>query len=639
MTGSDIAIRFEVLKMNKEKPFSESWDPPGIPSGVPGGFFVYNALDDQELLFADRNVIELFGCGSMEEFRAYTGNSFRGMVHPEDLSHVENAILVQTFNTNRRHDYVRYRIVPKEGPCRYVEDFGHLVYGRDGRVYYYVFIIDVEKTEFENPDQNSFAETQIFLQNHKVDRLTGLLNMEAFREQSGYPTGDGGAKDDTPSSVIVFDILGLREINRSLGHIEGDARIRSLAETIRKFMPEESQLFRGHEADLIVLCRHRSERSLMDNIVSVLHSSISPILFGIGSTLSDSRTDAPEKTILHALEEAQEDLRIKKMLNAKSNQSQALTSLNQALEEADEDTEAHVQRTQKMGIALGRRVGLSDSQLSLLQLLCLLHDIGKIGIPMEILNKPGRLTSEEWAVLRSHAEKGFKIASSTDELKPLADMILHHHERWDGDGYPAGLSGDDIPVLSRIISIVDAYDAMVNDRCYRAAMSPEVAKQEIRENAGSQFDPYLAREFLSLLEENPTLALGSKTGAGNIRVFDHSVSSGGGCGLTRSVAYTEYKLNLEDVIIEVDDFFESLTGYSREEVIGKLTQYDLIPDSERAFYIDQVKREFARGDVAFLRHPIRRRDGKIIQVFCNGKRYFDSSVRAFRSTIRVFEIT
>ena len=613
-------------------------DTNGIPSGVSGGFIVYGATEGDGLCFADRNVIELFGCKTMEELRAFTGNSFYGMVHPEDLERVKSSILAQTYSSGKRHDYVRYRIVTKQGTTRYVEDYGHLLRSQNGKTYFYVFIADVGKAEYESKEHISFAERHIFRVNKKIDALTSLLNMDAFYENAQDMLRDQAMEKEHPSTVIVFDILGLRDINRTLGHAEGDARICSLAETIRAHMPKDSLIFRGHEADLIVVCKHRNESSLMDNIMNVVHMSKSCVLFGIGSTGGASSSRPEEGTMLQALEEAQLDLHIKKMLSAKSNQSQGLASLVRALEEVDADTEAHVQRTQKMGAALGRRIGLTDVQLSLLQLLCLLHDIGKIAVPLEILNKPGRLTSEEWAVLRSHAEKGYQIAIATDELKPLADVILYHHERWDGKGYPTGLKQEEIPILSRVISIVDAYDAMVNDRSYRKALTPDKAKKEIRDNAGTQFDPCIATEFIKLLEETPSLGIGAKTGGGEVRVFEKKAAKQTSEGLTKPVAYSKYMLDLDDRIIEVDDSFEVLTGYSREDAVGKMSQFDLIPEAEKPFYIEQVRSQFTKGDIAYLLHPLQRKDGTIIQVVCNGERYYDSSVRAFRSTLLIFEV-
>ena len=607
-----------------------------VPSGVSGGFFVYSVFDDAGICYADPNVIELFGCQSIEELREHTGNSFSGMVHPDDRERVENTVKEYNVDTRMPHNYIRYRILTKQGTYRYVEDFGHRLNCQDGRTYCYVFIAALEQAEYESSKQVIFDTALTANADLNTDRLTGLHNMDAFYLKNKELCSSG--QEIFPLTVVVFDILGLREVNRTLGHAEGDGRIRELAEVVCDRMPQECSVFRGHEADIIAVCSCKSEQSLMDDILDAAGACKSPILFGVGCVNDAASVGAGADAMLLALESAQLDLRIKKLLNVKSNRSQSLTSLIRALEEVDADTEAHVQRTQKTGIALGRRIGLSDLQLSQLQLLCLLHDIGKIAVPLEILNKPGRLNDDEWAVLRSHTDKGYQIAMATDELKPLADMIRYHHERWDGRGYPAGLKGEEIPILSRIISIVDAYDAMVNDRCYRKALTPEQAQKEIRDNAGTQFDKNLAEAFISLLEEYPALSFGSKTDSAAVPGFDRTVSKSIGVGLTKPVPYARYKLNLDDTIIEVDDAFVAMTGYSREEAVGKMTQYDLIPANERDFYLEQVRRQFAVGEIAYLQHPLKRKDGTVIQVICNGERHFDSSVRAFRSTIVVFEV-
>lgn len=611
-----------------------------VPRGVAGGFFIYSVSGDEGILYADPNVIELFGCRDIDELRVHTNNSFRGMVYPEDREKVDSTIVEYNSDNNKPRHYIRYRIVTKQGTYRYVEDFGRRLRSVDGKVYCYVFIAGIDEAEYEIPKQVIFNEVLYSSSEMNKDRLTGLLNMESFMKKAREMEPDFQENADLFSTVIVFDILGLREINQTFGHSEGDERIRNLAEALEANMPEGSCLYRGNEADIIVVCDGVDEQSVMEHIVAAIHACKSPILFGIGSAgRSSAIQNSKEETfLLRGLEEAQFDIHIKKMLNAKSNRSQSLTTLIRALEEVDADTEAHVQRTQKTGIALGRRIGLSDVQLSMLQLLCLLHDIGKIAVPLEILNKPGKLTDDEWAVLRSHSEKGYQIAVATKELRPLADMILSHHERWDGRGYPNGLREEEIPVLSRIISIVDAYDAMVNDRSYRKALSPEKAKQEILDNAGTQFDPYLAKEFLALLEDNPSLSYGTKTGGSEVRVYDRSVSVSTGEGQTRPIAFSRYKLNMDDIIIEVDDAFTAITGYSAEDAVGKLSQFDLVPEQEKEYYTEQVHCQFAVQDITYLQHPLKRKDGTVIQVVSNGTRYFDSSVRAFRSVILIFEV-
>ena len=333
---------------------------------------------------------------------------------------------------------------------------------------------------------------------------------------------------------------------------------------------------------------------------------------------------------------ASRTLQMKKLLSSKSYRSQALSSLVRALQESDSDTEAHVQRTQSMGEALGRRIGLNDTQMTELKLLCLLHDIGKIGIPLEILNKPGKLTDQEWAVLSTHPEKGYQIAMSTDELKIIAPMILYHHERWDGNGYPEGLSGEEIPILSRIIGVVDSYDAMVNDRSYRRAKPPGEAMEEIRRCAGSQFDPNIAAEFLKLLEEHPYIAVGEKTGGEQIRISIPRLTEEELEGNTYPVPYSCYRLSVDEVVIEADDRFEEITGYTKEEAIGKLTQFDLIPPENLSYYIMQINNAFTKGDAAYLRHEIVRKDGSRIWVLCFGKRFFDPVDKEFKSEIYFF---
>ena len=612
-----------------------------VPSGILGGFFIYSVHDDEGICYADPNVLDLFGCNNVDELRELSSNSFIGMVHPDDRDRVTTTI--KEYNSDRRmpHNYIRYRIITKQGTFRYVEDFGHLMNGADGKTYCYVFISGLEEFEYDSPEHFIFDSSKHYSSGINIDSLTGLQNMDALYLCAKEQFANEASACRSTYTAIVFDILGLRNVNRAIGHAEGDERIRNLAEKVQDNMPEECKVYRGHEADIIAVCKGCGEHDLMKNINAVIKSCKSPILFGISSAKTSDLTDdnSDSNAILRALDNAQLDLRLKKMLNTDSNRSQALTSLIRALEEVDSDTMSHVSRTMRTGIALGRRIGLSDLELSMLQLLCLLHDIGKIAVPLEILNKPGKLTDAEWAVLHAHPQKGYQIASANEELKPLAEPILYHHERWDGKGYPKGLKGEEIPVLSRIISIVDAYDAMVNDRCYRLAMSPGQAKKEISDNAGTQFDPRLATMFLMLLDEKPALSFGSKTGGSEIRGFSPLVFQSSGVGATKPVAFSKYKLNLDNIIIEVDDFFETLTGYSRDDVVEKMSQFDLIPEEEREFYIEQVQRQFTTGHVALLQHPIKRKNGTVINVTCCGERYFDSSVRTFRSNITVFETT
>ncbi len=284
-----------------------------IPEGLPCGQFVYRVEGDQNILFADINVVHLYGCETFEEFFDYVGNSFRNMVHPDDLKKAESMINAQTLESGHRHDYVRYRIITKQGEIRYIEDFGHIIYDKDGNGYYYVFIVDVGEKEYYNEYFNSFAESQIEAMNWKVDHLTGLKNFLAFREELER----GSLLSDTRlCTVVVFDIIGLQKINENAGRREGDKLIRALVQSVFKNMPKDSSVYRGHEAEIIAVCRNMSEKDVLEHARQTAEFCHCKVFYGLGSTegaLEESGSKPKQGIILQALEAAQYDLRMKKM--------------------------------------------------------------------------------------------------------------------------------------------------------------------------------------------------------------------------------------------------------------------------------------------------------------------------------------
>jgi len=174
-----------------------------------------------------------------------------------------------------------------------------------------------------------------------------------------------------------------------------------------------------------------------------------------------------------------------KLLESKSYRNAFINTLLATLFEKSMETKEHAERLQNYCLAVDRELKLSPKELDELALLAVLHDIGKVGINENILQKPGPLTSEEWEEMKKHPEIGYRIAQNTPGLSAVAEYILAHHERWDGKGYPRGLKGEEIPLLCRILAVADAFDAMTNDRTYRKAMSREEAIAEIKRNAGT----------------------------------------------------------------------------------------------------------------------------------------------------------
>lgn len=184
----------------------------------------------------------------------------------------------------------------------------------------------------------------------------------------------------------------------------------------------------------------------------------------------------------------------------------AVAALCAALQAYDPYTASHCCETCELAEEVAARLGVGEVETEQIALVAALHDVGKIGIPSEILGKPGRLTAEEYDVMREHPVIGERILGSVPELDAVAHAIRHEHERWDGKGYPDGLAGAEIPLASRIVFACDAWHAMTSDRPYRPALAAEEALAELRRGAGSQFDPHVVEVLLGVLAERLSLA-------------------------------------------------------------------------------------------------------------------------------------
>ena len=177
-------------------------------------------------------------------------------------------------------------------------------------------------------------------------------------------------------------------------------------------------------------------------------------------------------------------------------------SIARVVEARDQDTGDHCERLARLSVSLGERLGLDGEEITALRRGGYLHDLGKIGIPDEVLLKPGKLTAGEWTAMKRHVEIGVEICSPLRSLQPVLPLIRHHHERFDGSGYPDGLAGEEIPLLARVFQVVDIYDALTVDRCYRPAMTVEEAVAVVKDETGKGFwDKAIVGEFLAMLSE------------------------------------------------------------------------------------------------------------------------------------------
>lgn len=456
----------------------------------------------------------------------------------------------------------------------------------------------------------------------ETDLLTGFHNWQNFC----HFAEDNVERFPVPTTVVACDINGLSTINSSLGKESGDQAIKTLADCLRKYFQKDAYYVRGDEATLLVIDYFGNNAETIENIKAAQSCCDFTFQYAIASTSSE------HPLLMDAIADAIADMKNRKILNHDAVHSSVLNLLERALLECDPDTEQHVLRTRTNGARFAEHIDLSSKELSQLELLCVMHDIGKIGVPLDILTKPSRLTDEEWAIMKSHVTKGYQIAMSSPDLQPIANMILHHHERWDGAGYPDGLSKESIPLLSRIIAIVDAYDAMISQRPYKEPMTPAEAQNELIRCAGTQFDPRLVSEFIQMLRENcpeievrpsaaPPKAVKIKP-APNPRE-DYTVYP---------VSYAHYYLTPDMEIFNIDHHFTELTGYTESDLAEKkLKQYDLLPENERADYTYLVEEQIARNQNAYLEHHIMRKDGTIVDVLCFGRQYYDVATRSMRS--------
>jgi HD-GYP domain-containing protein (c-di-GMP phosphodiesterase class II) len=193
------------------------------------------------------------------------------------------------------------------------------------------------------------------------------------------------------------------------------------------------------------------------------------------------------------------DLRVKELeQEVRSLRIALICSFNQLLDLRDLNTGVHSTRLAEWGMRVGRDLGVEEQRMPDIEMGAILHDIGKVGVPDQVLNKPGRLTPEEYEVIKRHPEFGWSVIRKLPGLEIASLYVLHHHENFDGTGYPAGLSGSAIPIGARIVSVIDAFDAMVSSRPYREGLPVDEAIRRLHASSGTQFDPEVVKSFVQI---------------------------------------------------------------------------------------------------------------------------------------------
>ena len=339
------------------------------------------------------------------------------------------------------------------------------------------------------------------------DSLTGLRNHRAFHEDLALLTRS--AEAETPVALVMLDLVGLKLTNDALGHQAGDARLVEFSRGVASVLRRGDEAYRVGGDEFAVLLHGAtawggfafSER--VQAVIADSHEGSAPaVSAGIAELAPGMRKDdlirAADLALIEAKSAARKSVIYTSVLerplapgrsaeNDRHTKTLA-TSLARAVDAKDSYTRSHCETVAETCVLIAEKLGLEAERIARLRLAGLLHDVGKIGVPDSILQKPASLTADEFEVMKTHASLGHDIVLAAG-LEDEARWILHHHERLDGRGYPAGLVADELPLESRIIFVADAFEAMTSDRPYRKGGPVEAAVAELRECSGTQFDP------------------------------------------------------------------------------------------------------------------------------------------------------
>jgi diguanylate cyclase (GGDEF)-like protein/PAS domain S-box-containing protein len=442
---------------------------------------------DQKVLSCNQAFFTMFGYNKSE----IEGNSIE-IIHASQETAEEYGSLVYP----RAKDIGAFKIdwvfIDKNGIPLFCEVGTTAIKEPDGSVERYVVTV-------KNITDRKHDEEKIkFLSFH--DRLTGAYN-RAYLEEEMRRTGRGRT---LPISIIMGDVNGLKLANDAFGHSEGDKLLNAMFGILRSSCREGDLVARWGGDEFVIFLPGVSYKVAQDVMQRIKHrcsQGKKGLLILPSIALGASTKTEASQEINGIVKEAEEAMYKNKLIEGKTARRAIMESLRIALNERLGESETHLSWFKETAAQFGKAVRLEDEELAKLKLLADLSNIGYIAAPEEILKKSGPLTEEEQQMLRKHVEVGFRIAQHSPDLVHISEAILSHHERWDGEGYPNKLKGEEIPLIARMMSIVHAYDLMVYGRPYQKAIGIKDALEEISKGAGTRFDPELTGVFIAVAEK------------------------------------------------------------------------------------------------------------------------------------------
>ncbi|MDQ6834755.1 MAG: diguanylate cyclase [Actinomycetota bacterium] len=334
-----------------------------------------------------------------------------------------------------------------------------------------------------------------------TDPLTSLGNRRKLASHLSERLATPSRSEPDPFLLMMFDLDGFKGYNDTFGHLAGDALLAHLGGRLASAVAPQGTAYRlGGDEFCVVLPAHPSE--LHEQVARAAgalceRGETFSIRASCGAVLLPHEANTPD----YALQLADQRMYARKQGRPSAVREQTRDVLVRIMHAKQPGLPDHSSGVARLAVSVGQRLGMRGEQIDELARAAELHDIGKVGLPDAILDKPGSLDPEEWEFVRQHTILGERILSAAPALRPVATIVRASHERWDGRGYPDRLQGEEIPLAARIVAVCDAFEAITGDRCYRRARTTEVARQELLREAGRQFDPNVVNAFLEQLEE------------------------------------------------------------------------------------------------------------------------------------------
>lgn len=334
-------------------------------------------------------------------------------------------------------------------------------------------------------------EKILYLSYH--DQLTGLYNRRFFEEELKRLD----TERNLPFTIAMVDVNGLKLTNDAFGHMMGDELLKKVSNIIKNECRSDDIIARIGGDEFVILFPKTGEKET-HKIVERIYNAISNeklenIIISVSIGWATKYT--PDQIMSDVFIKAEEYMYRKKLTETQSMRNQTIMVILNTLNEKNEREKIHSEKVSLIAKKIGEAMNLDYESIKEIEIAGLMHDIGKISVDQRILNKVGILTETEYNDIKKHTEIGYQILKSVDEYSSLAEYVLCHHERWDGTGYPRGLKGQDIPLISRIITLADAYEAMVSERNYKIKKTREEALIELEENSDKHFDYTLVKIF------------------------------------------------------------------------------------------------------------------------------------------------